>query len=73
MARLHCMAAVRMAVGITMLLVPLSHQPNLLSVVAALSVSVCPGTVLDAPAAAVYQLSKGGQVVGVAISSEAAE
>jgi len=37
------------------------------------AVSLCPGTVLDAPAAAVYQLSKGGQVVGVAISSEAAE
>uniref|UniRef100_A0A383WIB6 Uncharacterized protein n=1 Tax=Tetradesmus obliquus TaxID=3088 RepID=A0A383WIB6_TETOB len=31
------------------------------------------GTVLDAPAAAVYQLKKEGQVVGVAISSEATE
>jgi hypothetical protein len=31
------------------------------------------GTVLDAPAAAVYQLNKDGQIVGVAVSSEAAE
>jgi hypothetical protein len=31
------------------------------------------GTVLDAPAAAVYQLKKDGQIVGVAVSSEAAE
>lgn len=31
------------------------------------------GTVLDAPAAAVYQLKKAGEVVGVAVSSEAAE
>ena len=31
------------------------------------------GTVLDAAAAAVYQLSKDGQVVGLAVSSEAAE
>jgi hypothetical protein len=33
---------------------------------------VSAGTVLDAPAAAVYQLSKDGQVVGLAVSSEAA-
>ena len=31
------------------------------------------GTVLAAAAAAVYQLSKDGQVVGLAVSSEAAE
>jgi hypothetical protein len=31
------------------------------------------GSVLDAPAAAVYQLKRGGEVVGVAVSSEAAE
>lgn len=31
------------------------------------------GSVLDAPAAAVYQLTRDGEVVGVAVSSEAAE
>lgn len=31
------------------------------------------GSVLDAPAAAVYQLKSDGQVVGLAVSSEAAE
>jgi hypothetical protein len=32
----------------------------------------CAGTMLDAPAAAVYQLKEGGQLVGILVSSEAA-
>lgn len=54
------------------------HPPATVAAAALLAanlyvVCVCTGTVLDAPAAAVYQLSRDGQVVGLAVSSEAAE
>jgi hypothetical protein len=43
------------------------------ALIACLLLHCTAGTVLDAPAAAVYQLKKEGRVVGMAISSEATE